>query len=174
MKIQFRNQLRAVPFLLFCGIFLLVAIWMLSFAPFMTKFLSISYCVILLPVLFLHGEYFFEDYGKVVNISKKSISLYRHGQLIAEYQREQLLKIIVYKSRNIDESGIIQFPTEYYFYARFIPINKGHQEIRVTCLMTRSRLDEIYDIDHVPVEILLTPFASLKWPLVIAKTKGFR
>jgi hypothetical protein len=118
-----------------------------------------------LPVAFIHIEYILENRDKVIEIDNHAISVFMDNELMLRYENSELEKIVFYKSRTIDTRGPHQFPTQYYFYAKFIP-RGGREEIIVTSLMTPGYLEEIYN-RGVKLDVKWSFFPSIRFPVVI-------
>lgn len=165
MRMRFKNQLRALPFVGSITIFFFVMIYLFrSDTPSVLIFLG-GIVLVVLPVAFLHTEYLLENRGKVIEIDNYAISVFERDELVLRYSNAELDKIVFYKAGAVDTRGPYQFPTQYYFYVRFIPRGEK-EEIVVTCLMTSGYLDEVYN-RGVKMEIRLCAFPSIRYPLVV-------
>ena len=95
---------------------LLIAISFLGLADSVNNFGYFICGLITITSLGIHINYYLEDNGKEILVSKSKINISLNGEKKI-YEMDQLIKITVVGSKNIEDFGIKQFPAEDYFYA---------------------------------------------------------
>lgn len=165
MRIRFKYHLRALPWMGPVGVGFFVLIFLLrGDTPGVIIMLSM-FMLMFLPVAFLHTEYFLENRGKVIEIDNRSVSVFEKNRLVLRYDNSELERIEFYKAHAVDIRGFYRFPTQYYFYTRFVP-RGGKKEIVVTSLVTSGYLEEVYN-RGVKLEIKWSFFPSIRYPVVV-------
>ncbi|WP_344979862.1 hypothetical protein [Compostibacter hankyongensis] len=122
--------------------------------------MGIFYFIFILPAIYLHIEYYLENRGEEIEIRPNAMTIRRKG-VERTFQINELDKIILYKSANLDKFSIPLSAMEYYRYLRII--TKGGEQIIVTCLMTRNLEEVIRLFDGVKFERKKSFFCTLKW-----------
>jgi hypothetical protein len=160
---NWRYQLRALPFLL------LVGIPMIAFALLMNE--RTAYYIMgggvlgmLLPVVYLHIEYLCCCNADQIVFRSDGFYIYTGEHCIASGSRQDVRQLYLYKSHNIDRGGIVQIPTEYYFFVKVV-LQNGDKFI-VTCLTQGLELNELRNERGIDVTVCLSPFASINTPIV--------
>jgi hypothetical protein len=165
MRLEFKNQLRALPFVGPVIIFFFVMMYLFRFDTPSVLIILGGIALVFLPVAFLHMEYFLENRGKVIEIDNHAISVFENNERVLHYENSELEKIVFYKSKTIDTRSAHQFPTQYYFYVRFIP-RGGKKDVVVTSLVTSEYLEEVYN-RGVKLELKWSVFPSIRYPVVV-------
>jgi hypothetical protein len=168
MKYKFSlvNHLKALEFFIIF-LFIVIGFWWYqanqnnlddSLIDGLVVFVLIS----LLPVLYLHLEYYSYNKGTQLEIdpSEKKFTYTDKTGVIEIYSFDDLNKITVNMSPNMYRgSGFQILPFEQYHYAKIY--TKSGKEIIITCLMARKVMDLVGSIRGVPVEKKKRIFASI-------------
>jgi len=93
-------------------------------------------------VLFLYFEYIFFSLKKEIKINGSEIVVYRSKKIVSRFVLDDVEKIILYKSRNIDRSGIQLLSHESFYYCKLIRKRGG--DLLINNLMS-SNLHKIID-----------------------------
>ncbi len=165
-KISLANHLKALEF------FIIVLIIVISFGWYqanqnnlddsLRNILIVFVLISLLPVLYLHLEYYSYNKGAQLEINsyeKRIIYIDKTGK-IETYSFDELNKVIINMPPNMHRgSGFQILPFEQYHYAKIY--TKNGKEIIITCLMARKVMDLVGTIRGVPVEKKKRIFASI-------------
>ncbi len=166
-QISLWNHLRVLDLLIFLSIGLYAFVFYQrhynAFAhPGIEIDIFILWIVNLIPVLYLHIEYYYYNRGTELEIdtyTKKFIYTDKTGTTEA-YSFDDLSKIIIYMPPHFHSKTLfIRIPFDTYHYAK-IYTNSG-KEIIITCLLARKLKDMAESIRGVPVEKKKRIFASI-------------
>jgi hypothetical protein len=166
-KISLWNHLRVLDLLIFLSIGLYAFVFYErhynAFAhPGIEFDIFILWIVNLIPVLYLHIEYWYYNRGTELEIDayeKKFIYTDKTGTT-ETYSFDDLSKIIVYMPPHFhSKTMFIRIPFDTYHYAKIY--TKSGKEIIITCLMVRKVQDLVGSIRGVPVEKKRRIFASI-------------
>jgi len=161
-RIRFRNHFRAVPFLLFAGLFFFVVALFEGLNPLAIKILGGAFLFLFVPCLFLHIEYLAANAGLDFEINETGIRITKAGRIIRDVDIQEIKGISIYRSPLL-YSGL---PTEHYFYARVTTLDNG-PDVIVTSLIANKNFDVLAPLWKVKTEKKGTLFPSIRFPLVI-------
>lgn len=172
IKIEFKNQLRSIPFVLTLVVLLFLVALSVDFDPSALWIFSALVALFCFPAAFLHIEYFLKNRGQVIEVENGTINVKKNDGRVISYNKEEIEKIKLYKSASADQGGIPLSPMEFYFYARIIPKSNA-EDIIITCLMIHN-MSELLDkeFEGVTLERYKTFFASLRYPLILPDLFG--
>ncbi|HSH66220.1 MAG TPA: hypothetical protein VLB84_10590 [Bacteroidia bacterium] len=134
--------------------------WYFDFNSDYLFILGSFHLVFTIPVLYLHIEYSVKNAGEEIEISNNEVIIRKHRQK-HKFSKDDLAKIIVYKSASLDRGGIPLSAMECYHYTRLITTNG--EEIIITCLMSRKLEEEVKKLSGVPYERKKSFFCTSKW-----------
>lgn len=169
-KITGENHWKALRFLIAITIAVIV-FYILQYNkinanPYIQNGLIIYYLINILPVLYLHNEYYYNNKGTMIEIDSyggkfnKIIYTNKEGT-IETYALDDLSKVEIYMSPNMYRRSSYQLlPFESYHYARIY--TKSGKEIIITCLMARKVEVAVATIIGVPIERNKRLFASIE------------
>ncbi len=140
-------------------IFLIILIWQ-KFNNDALLILSIIFVIDALPALYLHIEYWLENYGNEYEILPDRIIFNKRGR-ITTYLVKDIKEIFIYKSASIDKGGIPFAAFESYYYARII--TKSGEELIITCLLTPKVEEVVRQLRGVPIIRKKRFFFNLDW-----------
>lgn len=83
-----------------------------NFDPDYLKVVGLFIMTFTLPALYLHIEYFIRNAGVVIEINLEKVIVKRNNKK-KEYNKSDIIKIIVYKSASLDRQGIPFSQMEY-------------------------------------------------------------
>jgi hypothetical protein len=165
-KISFGNHLRALDLLIFIFAIILAFAWYQAnqnnLDNSLIDGLIVFALISLLPVLYLHIEYYYYNRGTELEIDdheKKFIYTNKTG-ITETYYFDDLSKIIVFMPPHFhSKTMFIRIPFDTYHYAKIF--TKSGKEIIITCLMARKVIDLVGSIRGVPIEKKKRIFASI-------------
>ncbi|MDE5423319.1 hypothetical protein L3073_13955 [Ancylomarina sp. DW003] len=105
-KVTVYNQLRALFLHLFGTLMMIIVLYILSFEKEFIIVFLITWIIYTIPVLYLHTEYWIKNWSEKYEIKEGRIIKYnKRGKKI--YNKEDIVKIILYKSASIDKGGYL-------------------------------------------------------------------
>ena len=94
----------------------------------------------IIPIIYLHLEYYFENKGMEIEFSDDEIVVSQENEDLVIINFADISEVVVYRSRNLDRGGPQKLSTESYSFARII--TKSKMEITITCLMS-PKIDDL-------------------------------
>jgi hypothetical protein len=123
--------------------------------------------------MFLHLEYLSKGSGvdvRFIDIGFTIKDRLSHEKLVPY---NDIARVEFFKSKNIDEVGMPQLPSEYYFYVIVtLKSNKEHRLI-LTSLMTTSNFSNLYTLKGIVVEDAYCLFPSIEYPVVVSRKQHY-
>lgn len=165
MMINLRNHLRALPYLATVGLIFIIVVLLVRNSE-ANVFFGIAFAATALPVLYLHIEYLLFSNADRLEFEGEKFFVVRKKQSVATGSISEIKSLSIYHSHNL-ESGLIQIPTEFYFFAK-MQLGTGQAYI-VTSLSQGKALLSMRNLKKVPVQTFITPFASIHTPLIIKR-----
>lgn len=139
---------------------MIIVLYILSFEKEFIVVFLISWIIYTIPVLYLHTEYWIKNWSEKYEIKEGRIIKYnKRGKKI--YNKEDIVKIILYKSASIDKGGIPILAMESYHYARIIM--KTGEELIITCLLTPKVDKAIQNFGRVAIQRKKRGFCPIFW-----------
>lgn len=165
-KITTRNQYKALAFIAFAFVFCTGCVFYFSYIQ-PTKYsvlppFSVLFIVSLLPVLYLHIEYYYFNKNTSIEIEpsqNKVVYCDKLGEIKTFYFNE-VNKISIYMAPSLHRKSSLQiFPFENYHFAKIFL--KNGEVIIITSLMAPMVENALSNIEGVPVERKISIFASI-------------
>lgn len=159
LQIQARNHFRAIPFLIINIALSIAAVWYFKFDRTSILLFSAYLTIIIMPVLLLHLEYYFNDRNIVLEISDVEIKIHNkktHHKTILNTQN--IKKVIVYRSANFDKIALL--PTELYFYAKVFTHTEDNSVV-ITSLTLSNSCEELKALKNISIEFKGTFLPSI-------------
>ncbi|MEO9805862.1 MAG: hypothetical protein ABJF04_21570 [Reichenbachiella sp.] len=154
------NQVRASSIAILGIVLMLIALYFLDFNLDAIRIFSIFWIALILPVVYLHVEYFFSNLTLKLSLETDKLVLNKGGKDLI-YVFTDIEKVILYKSASIDKGGIPMSPMEMYHYARII--TKSGEELIITCLMVPKLSELLKQLKGVKLERKKRPFCTIFW-----------
>lgn len=165
-KITFKNQLKVLDLLIVTiALIFLFALYQVNQNNFDDNLLNglIVFTLFnLLPVIYLHIEYYFFNKGSTIEINsyEKTLNYKDKIGLIETYVFKDINKIVLYMPPHFHSSRMfVRIPFDNYHYAKIY--TKSGKEIIITCLLAPKVMDLVRSIKGVPVEKKKRIFASI-------------
>ncbi len=133
-EITGRNQFKALGVLIMGTMMMLLILLYFRFERSFLIVFSIMWLVYAIPTLILHVEYYFKNKNQIVEITNEDIKLFENGVEKINFQKQDIDKIELYKSGNLEARQIQFFAMESYHFAKIR--SKQGDEIFITCLLT--------------------------------------
>ncbi len=163
---SFKNQFRALRFLLvIIALSLLYLFWIIKrneLRDYTINFFSIFILIELIPVLYLHLEYFYLNSNTTLNIDyiNREITFSNKAIINETFRFDDLEKIEVFMPPVWHRKSNFQvLAFEQYHYA--IIYTKTGKKIIFTCLMAQKVEDAVRNIRGVPIDLKKRLFASV-------------
>lgn len=150
LKITFRNQVVAVIPDIFMGIILVFLLFLFDYNYGMQISFSVGYALNIIPVIFLHTEYWLLNKEEKYDIQFDRIIKYKNGEK-KEYLVSDIEAISIYLSPALYRgSNFHIFGIEYYHFARVYL--KSGEVLQLTCLLTPKLEKALHELRGIKVE----------------------
>lgn len=161
LRITFKNLLKTTEFILTTALLYVGLMWYFNFDSSIVIGGGIFYLLFTLPALYLHLEYYFKNRGQEVEVNSTGITVRESNGIERDYNKNELDRIIIYKSASLDRGGIQFTAIESYYYARIIA--KTGEEIIITCLLTPKVEEAARQLMGIKYERKKRFFCTLLW-----------
>lgn len=161
LKLSFRNHFVALYSLLFLTILMIgILAWLRFDRPAVVIF-GIFYLIDLIPVLYLHIEYWLKNKNETYEVHFDELVQFKNGEKTI-YKVSDIKKITVYLSPALYRRSNLHFlGIEAYHYAR-VYLTSG-EELIITCLLTPKVEKAVSRLRGVKIERKKRLFNPLEW-----------
>ncbi len=131
-KVAIGKHMKMIAFAVYYIVFILVGSYWFNFSEDTFKVAYVMCILIASSTIYVHINYYLEDRGKTLQVYDDQITITKNGSTL-NYLLSNLEAVTITGSKNIENWGLPQYPTEEYFYAS-LTFTDGKQ-VYITSLM---------------------------------------